>query len=140
VLIRGALAETMWKQAGANPNPAKRTSVAVEDVEAFIKAAPLGELKTKVAGLPVSSVARCQVMALPAESASVLAAQPGSKEEHAAAVQLYAGSNVCGVLKGLGKTPATLVRAALADALYQDSARVASGPASGATGGQTPTP
>ena len=125
-VMRGAIAEALWKQAGANPNPAKRQSVDIADVESFIKAAPLGETQAKSAGLPISWVARCQVMALPLESAKVLAAEPGSKEEIAAAQTLYAGSKVCGVQSGLGKTLVTAVRSALADALYQDGVRLAS--------------
>lgn len=123
VIVRGAVAETLWKSAGANPNPAKRSTVGIEDVENFIKAAPLGEQRMKSANLPLSWVSRCQVMALPEDAAKVLQAQPGSREEKAAAEALYGKSNVCGVVKGLEKTPATLVRAGLADAFYQDSRR-----------------
>jgi hypothetical protein len=120
VLVRGAIAETLWKQAGANPNPKKRTTVDIEDVESFIKAAPLGEQRVKAANLALSWVSRCQVVALPKEAAAVLAARPGSPEEKAAAEALYGRSNVCGVMKGLETTPPTLVRAGLADAFYQD--------------------
>lgn len=126
LVMRGAMAETLWKQVGADPNPAKRQSIDIADVEIFIRAAPRGETLAKSAGLPLSWVSRCQVMALPLQSAKVLAAQPGSNEELAEATTLYAASNVCGVLKGLGKTPVTAVRASLADALYQDGVRVAS--------------
>lgn len=124
MIVRGAIAETLWKQAGANPNPAKRSTVQIEDVEGFIKAAPLGEQRAKSANLPLSWVSRCQVMALPEEAAKVLATAPGSEEEKSAAQALYAASNVCGVVKGLEKTSATLVRAGLADAFYQDARRV----------------
>jgi hypothetical protein len=125
LLIRGAIAETLWKAAGANPNPAKRSSIGIEDIEVFIRAAPLGERKTKAADLPLSVVSRCQVMAMPTQSAKVLAAPAGSKEEQAAAEALYAASKICGVTKGLGKTLSIAVRAGLADAFYQDAIRVA---------------
>jgi hypothetical protein len=124
IFVRAAIAEVLWKQAGADANPAKRSSVEIEAVEIFIKTLPLGEQKTKVANLPLSWVSRCQVMALPTEAARVLATNPGSLEEKAAAEVLYAKSNVCGVVGGLEKTPSLLVRAGLADAFYQDSRRV----------------
>ena len=126
LLMRGAIAETLWKEAGANPNPAKRTAVDIEDVEGFIKAAPLGERNTQAGGLPLSWVSRCQVMALPTQAARVLAAPAGSREEQSAAEALYAASKVCGIINGLGKTPSTAVRAGLADAFYQDGVRLAS--------------
>lgn len=123
LVMRGAIAETLWKQAGANPNPAGRQSVDISDVESFIGAKPLGEMVVKTGGLPLSWVSRCQVMALPNLTAEVLAAEPGSKEEQAKAEFLYANSTVCGVQRELGRTPVIAVRAALADALYQDGRR-----------------
>lgn len=123
VLLRGAIAETLWKNAGANPNPMKRTSVDIEDVENFIKAKPMGDGSNKAGGLPIYWVARCQVMALPEQAAKVLKATPGSAEEKAEVTALYSGSTVCGVTKGLEKTHAILARAALADAFYLDGNR-----------------
>lgn len=124
VFVRGAIAESLWKSAGANPNPAGRNTVALDDVEAFIKAAPLGEQRVKSANLPLSLVSRCQVMALPADAAKVLQAIPGSKDELAAAEALYRNSKVCGVANGLENTSALVARAGLADAFYQDGLRV----------------
>jgi hypothetical protein len=123
LVMRGAIAETIWKQSGADPNPGKRSSVDVADVANFVKAEPLGEMAVKVAGTPLSSVSRCQVMALPDQSAKVLATEPGSSEEKAEADALYVGSRVCGVQKALDRIPSVAVRAALADAFYQDSRR-----------------
>ncbi|QIK79749.1 hypothetical protein G7077_13385 [Sphingomonas piscis] len=120
VMLRGAVAEILWKQAGADPNPSKRSSVGIEEVEDFIQASPRGEQKFKAANLALSWVSRCQVMALPTEAAAVLSTTPNSLEERAAAQALYAKSTTCGVVKGLEKTPPTLVRAGLADAFYQD--------------------
>jgi hypothetical protein len=123
LLVRGAIAEVLWKQGGANPNPLDRKSVDIADVESFIKASPRGEAGVKTAGMPLYWVSRCQVMALPNKTAEILAAEPGSAEEKAQAETLYASSHVCGVQKGLDQTPVQAVRAALADALYQDGRR-----------------
>lgn len=125
MVVRGAIAETLWKQAGANPNPSKRDSVEIAEVESFIKASPKGEASVKTAGMPLSWVSRCQVMALPNKAAEILAAEPGSAKEKAEAETLYANSRVCGVQKGLGTTPVVAVRAALADALLQNLRRSA---------------
>ena len=125
LVLRGAFAEALWKQAGANPNPANRESVEISDVESFIKASPRGEMTIKTAGMPISWVSRCQVMALPNKAAEILAAEPGSLKEKTEAESLYASSRVCGVQQGLGRTPVIAVRAALADALYQNGYRSA---------------
>jgi hypothetical protein len=125
LVLRGALAEALWKQGGAKVNPAKRDSVEISDVESFIKASPRGDMTVKTAGMPISWVSRCQVMALPNKAADVLAAEPGSAKEKAEAEALYANSRVCGVQKGLEKTPVIAVRAAIADALYLDGRRSA---------------
>lgn len=120
IMIRGALAETMWKQAGANPNPTNRTSVDVADVENFIKMSPRGESATKAGNLPLYWVSRCQVMALPDQSAKVLAAAPGSDAERKEAATLYANSKLCGVENGLGDLSVAAARAGLAEALYRN--------------------
>lgn len=125
-LVRGAFAETLWKRAGADPNPARRTSIDMADVEGFIKMTPRGESAVKVGKIPIYWVARCQVMALPDQSAKVLAAPVGSEKERAEAQLLYANSKLCGVQDGLGHVPVAAVRSALADALYFNQ-RVATG-------------
>lgn len=127
-LIRGAFAETLWKRAGADPNPARRTSIDMADVEGFIKMTPRGESLVKAGKMPIYWVSRCQVMALPDQSAKVLAAAVGSQQEKAEAQLLYANSKLCGVPDGLGRIPVAAVRSALADALYFNQ-RVSAGPA-----------
>lgn len=117
-IVRGAIAETVWVRAGSDPNPGKRTSVDIAEVESFIKMAPRGESAVKAGNMPIYWVARCQVMALPDQSAKVLAAPVGSDKEKAEARLLYANSKLCGVRDGLGQIPVAAVRSALADALY----------------------
>ncbi|WP_344707650.1 hypothetical protein [Sphingomonas swuensis] len=119
-LLRGALAEVSWK-ATAPAASAAPAEISIDDVESFIKRGPAGEARIKVNNLPIASVARCQVLALPAAAREVLATPAGSPQEQAAAARLYGGSRLCGGVEGLGKTPVVAIRAALADAFYQQS-------------------
>lgn len=123
LLIRGALAETLWRQSGAPVNPTRRTSIAITDVEAFIAAKPTAERVAKSGTLALGWIARCQVLAMPSLSAAVLTAPPASPQERAAADALYGKSQTCGVTTGLGATLVPYVRAVLADAFYQEALR-----------------
>lgn len=127
LFMRGALAEALWKEAGANPNPTNRNSIDLGEIEAFMVAKPAGTMSARVSGMPLSYLARCQVMVQPTLAANVLSTEPGSAEEKAAAEALYAKSTPCGIKDGLGKTTSLEVRASVADAFWSDRKSGATG-------------
>lgn len=122
IMLRGAIAETLWKGSGSIVNPTKRTEIELSEIENFVRAEPLGEMRAKVGTMPLSWASRCQVLILPRESAALLATKPGSSEEAALMTTIYGKSSVCGVPATLGGTGTIFARATMADALYQSVA------------------
>lgn len=129
-IFRGAFAETAWAMNGSVANPRQLTKVDMSDIQSFFRAPPLGEVHTRAGRLPLSWVARCQVMALPSMAARLIATAPGSNEERAAVTALYARSGVCGIDRGVGDMVVAYARSSVADALYQNLVRSKGGESS----------
>jgi hypothetical protein len=101
LLLRAALAETALRS--------KRRGL-------HGTGAPVG-VPDEVDGYPLGLVSRCQVALAPMLVTGVLAAQPGSRQERAAAELLFARTS-CGASR-LGRLSPTAARLALVEASYR---------------------
>ncbi|QIK79627.1 hypothetical protein G7077_12650 [Sphingomonas piscis] len=119
-VLRGAVAEAMWKSNSIVPQAATSTPTG-EYLAGLFEIQPRGDVRNRFENIPMSWLGRCAAFAMPDQSAALLKSNPGSPEEKSATAALIAASDRCGLKPSELPLDVATYRAAVADALYLSS-------------------